>query len=480
MTTSWEATEPTVADPPKPPEPPDPPQRSESPESPESGDDGYRRLHPLTPFLRGWVIVAAFAATVGRTFAEEVTARAIGLTMLFLVPAAGIYGYCVWRFTRYRLDGDGLRLDTGLLVRRTRYVRLDRLQAVDLVQPLLARLVGLAVVRLDLAGHERRDRADSDGGSATSDLRYLSLGHAQRLRSQLLTGSARPAAANPAAPAPFGPSHGSDPSDRSDGSATLAEVPPTRLAAAIALSPAPWVAVFGVAAIAVPSLLTGTRTGVLGAIPILGWLWHRTVRVFAVGYPYTVSTSADGLRLDSGLIERAHATVPPGRVQALRITAPLLWRPFGWVTLRMNVAGSGPTVLLPVARHDEAMALVGALLPGVDVAAVALTRGPRRALLLAPAHWWVLACGADDRIFVARHGLLRRHTDIIAHGKVQSIRLIANPLARLLRLADVHFDTIDGPVRVRSGHRDRRSATALVYAQAELSRLGRRLDHPDR
>ncbi|MCM3883943.1 PH domain-containing protein [Frankia sp. R82] len=423
-----------------------------------SGDDGYRRLHPLTPFLRGWVIVAAFAATVGRTFAEEVTARAIGLTLIFLVPAAGAYGYCVWRFTRYRLDRDGLRLDTGLLVRRTRYVRLDRLQSVDLVQPLLARLAGLAVVRLDFAGHERRDRSDSESGNATSDLRYLSLGQAQRLRTQLLAITVHPAAPQT--------------------SATLAEVPPTRLAAAIALSPAPWVAVFGVAAIAVPSLLTGTRAGVLGAIPLLGWLWHRTVRVFAIGYPYTVSESADGLRLDSGLIERAHATVPPGRVQALRITAPLLWRPFGWVNVRMNVAGSGPSVLLPVARHDEAMALVGALLPGVDVAAVALTRPPRRALLLAPAHWWVLACGADERIFVARHGLLHRQTDIIAHGKVQSIRLVANPLARLLRLADVHLDTTHGPVRIRSGPRDRQEATRLVFAQAERSRLGRHPDQP--
>ncbi|CAO5190289.1 putative membrane protein [Frankia sp. AiPs1] len=434
--------------------------------------DGYHRLHPLTPFLRGWVIVVAFAATVGRNFAEDVTARAIGLTMIFLVPAAGTYGYCAWRFTRYRIDRDGLRLDTGLLMRRTRYVRLDRLQSVDIVQPLLARMVGLAILRLDLAGRERKERADSDGGDSASDLRYLSIGHAQRLRAQLLVGAAghpTVTVGSIGAAARIGVDGPADSPRR-----LLAEVPPRRLVAAIALSPAPWLAIFGAAAIAVPSLLTGTRAGVLGAIPLLGWLWHRTIRVFAVGYPYMVSESVSGLRIDSGLLERAHATIPPGRVQAISISEPLLWRPLRWVTIRMNVAGGGPSILLPVARRDEAVALIGALLPGVDVAAVHLARPPRRALALAPVHWWVQACGADERVFVARHGLLRRHTDVIAHGKVQSIRLVANPLVGLLGLADVHLDTTGGPVRVRSGLRDRQEALSLVWGQAERSRLGRR------
>ncbi|MCK9898340.1 PH domain-containing protein [Frankia sp. AgB32] len=431
-----------------------------------AGSDGFSRLHPLTPFLRGWVIIAAFVATVGRDLATDITARAFGLTMIFLVPAAGTYGYCAWRFTRYRIERDGLRLDTGVLVRRTRYVRLDRLQSVDILQPLVARMTGLAILRLDLAGRERREhreRHDADGGDSGSDLRYLSIGHARRLRAELLA-----TATGQASDLAEAPHH------------RLAEVPPRRLIAAIALSPAPWVALFGAAAIAVPSLLTGTLAGVLGAIPLLGWLWHRTVRVFATGYPHILSESPNGLRIDSGLLGRAHATIPPGRVQAISIRGPLLWRPFGWVTVRMNVAGSGPSVLLPVARRADALALVRALLPGVDVAAVHLTRPPRRAVALAPLHWRALACGADEQVFVSQHGLLHRHLDVIPHGKVQSIRLVANPLARLLRLADVHLDTTGGPVRVKAAQRDGQEALRLVGGQAERSRPSRDCSLPDR
>lgn len=425
----------------------------------DPADDGFHRLHPLTPFLRGWVIVAAFAATVGRNLAEDVTPRIIGLTLIFLIPAAGSYGYCAWRFTRYRIERDGLRLDTGLLRRRTRYVRLDRLQAVDVEQPLVARLTGLAILRLDLAG-QGRSEGDSDNGS---DLRYLSRGHAHRLRAELLATAA--GLGRHAGEAPQRP---------------LSEVPPRRLMAAIALSPAPWGALLGALAIALPSLLTGTLAGALGAIPMLGALWHATFRRFAAGYPYTVFESPDGLRINSGLLARAHATVPPGRVQAISIGEPALWRLLGWVTVHMNVAGGGPTVLLPVATREEARALVGRLLPGVDVARVATTRVPRRAGWLAPIRWRAMSCGADDTVFVVRRGVLRRRTDLIPHGKVQSIRVLQHPLTRLLRLADVHLDTTGGPVRISAPLRDADEALALVAAQAERSRLGRRLAVPDR
>ena len=67
-----------------------------------------------------------------------------------------------------------------MLRKRSRRVRLDRLQAVDVVRPLVARALGLAELRLEVAG----------GGSSEAPLAYLSEDAAQRLRAELLARAA--------------------------------------------------------------------------------------------------------------------------------------------------------------------------------------------------------------------------------------------------------------------------------------------------
>jgi len=60
-----------------------------------------------------------------------------------------------------------LRIETGLLRRDARQLPLARIQAVDVVRPFLARLVGLAELRVRLAGSSR-----SGGGWPTWPSRW--------------------------------------------------------------------------------------------------------------------------------------------------------------------------------------------------------------------------------------------------------------------------------------------------------------------
>ena len=63
---------------------------------------------------------------------------------LAILPVIALIGFLAglanWWFTRYGVDGDALRIDSGIFERRSRRVRLDRLQAVDVVRPLAGRL----------------------------------------------------------------------------------------------------------------------------------------------------------------------------------------------------------------------------------------------------------------------------------------------------------------------------------------------------
>lgn len=419
--------------------------------------DGDRRLHPLTPLLRGWAVVAAVLFFVVRNLhdlSQDITPDRVGLGLLLLVPAALVYGFLSWRFTRYRIEPDRLRLQSGVLFRRTRHLRLDRLQSVDIVRPFAARLTGLAVLRFDLAGGERD----------TSTLQYLTLAQAVELRDELLS---RASGADPAAP-------------RSPDQ-VLFSLSTGRLLASIALTLGPWASLVLIGVAFLPTLVNDSVTGLIAALPVLAGFWHTTFRRFAESYGFTVTESPDGLRISSGLVNSRHHTVPPGRVQAVRIDEPLLWRRTGWARIEINVAGKhDSTVLLPVAPRAEALELLARVLPGAAVDEVPLTPPPRRARWIAPLLWSRSRCGADGRVFVSRKGLIRRRTEVVAHAKPQSIALSQNPLTARLRLATVELHSTKGPVRVTARLRDLDEAGQMLAEQAERSRLGRRTDVPAR
>ena len=74
--------------------------------------------------------------------------------------------------TRWRFEGDTLRIETGLIRKDSRRLPLARIQAVDIVRPLLARLLGVSELRIRLAG----------SGSTDGKLAYLSEAQAAELR----------------------------------------------------------------------------------------------------------------------------------------------------------------------------------------------------------------------------------------------------------------------------------------------------------
>jgi putative membrane protein len=260
-------------------------------------------------------------------------------------------------------------------------------------------------------------------------------------------------------------------------------VPPPRLAFSELLSAGTIVGLVAAVATLSAVALTGRLAPLFALGPVVLGFVMPPVRRFAVHFELTVAESPDGLRIRQGLLETRAQTVPPGRVQAVRVVRPLLWRLVGdWVRVEVNVAGyagqSGDGaitgVLLPVAPAAAARDVLARVLPGVDLDAVALAGVPSRARLVDPLVWTRLAAGADDAVFVARRGLLRRELDVIPHAKPQSMRLTQGPLQRRQRLVTLHLDTTPGPVRVHAAHRDADEALRLLLDVVERSRLARR------
>lgn len=443
------------------------PEPSEAPVHPDGRPGGgdpvqvrpegeFRRLHPVTPWRRAWAVVAGIVAVLlrdpeqTRRWSDQLTAARVLIGLAVLLPVSFGYGFVSWRFTRYRLDETELRVDTGVLFRRTKHFRIDRLQSVDVTRPLVGRVIGVAKLRLDLAGGK-------------DELAYLGERHAGELRAELLARAAGVA-----------PDSGEAPERE------LVRVPHLALAVALLCRLSVWWAVSAALAVAlVPALLTGNWLSVLFGVPVYLAVGNVTFGRFAKMFGWTVAESPDGLRLDYGLLDRAHETVPPGRVQSLTFRQPLVWRRADWMSVQMAVAGGGNDVLLPVAPREVALGTAARILPGLDPAAVATEQVPRRARWRAPLRYRVLACGADRNVFLVRHGLLTRTVRVVPHAKVQSVRLTQGPWQRLLRLASIHLDPAAG-APLTAAHRDATQAHQIVTAQAERSRTGRREALPDR
>ena len=419
----------------------------------------WHRLHPLTPLLRGWRFLLVLGAAVGQQSLQRgggVDPSYVGLAVLAGTSAAVLYGVVVWRTTRYRLTATELQVDSGLLRRRSRRVPVARLQSVDVVRPIIARLLGLAELRLEVVG----------GAHAEAPLAYLTEEHAQELRGRLL-GAVAGRTVEPAEPAEH----------------VLVEVPTATLVASVLLGAPLWAtAVLLLVGIVTVSINTAAAVPVLAAaLPAyLGFVSLASKRILAE-YGFTVAESSEGLRLRHGLLDTRAQTIPPGRVQGIRLVEPLLWRPLGWVRVEVDVAGyaggrgeqqAATKALLPVAPRALAEALTGRVLGGGLPSALAPV--PARARWRAPLSQPRLRAGVDGRHLVVTSGVLTRTTDVVPLAKVQSLRVTAGPWQQRLRLATLHADSAGRRLPgAKARHRDAEEAYALLAELAVRTRSAR-------
>jgi putative membrane protein len=185
------------------------------------------------------------------------------------------------------------------------------------------------------------------------------------------------------------------------------------------------------------------------------------------------------------LLQRRHETIPQGRIQAVRLLEPLLWRPLRWARLEVDIARQTVRredqeprqvirTLVPVADRDQVLKIVGRLMPAAGMEPPPGSQAPRRALFRGPISYHFLAAWQDGYHVYSRTGRVRAETVVVPLSKVQSIRLVSGPVQRALRLASVHVDTAGHRWQVRALLRDSTEADDLLWSIAVLARGARR------
>jgi putative membrane protein len=253
------------------------------------------------------------------------------------------------------------------------------------------------------------------------------------------------------------------------------------LAGAIVLSRDGTYAAVVVAAMIAVAVTTGHPGIAASFTPVVIGVVLAVWRRFNTEFGTTVAEAPEGLRLRSGLVQTAAETIRPGRVQAVRLVEPLVWRAFGWCRLEVDVAGPRQRkenqaesrrlrALVPVGSRAEVERLIGELVsprPRPDRPAA---RGAR---WKAPLAYHFLGWGGNDRYVVASYGRVCRTTTWVPLEKAQSIRWVQGPVQRRLGLASVRVDVAGR--RVTASIRDRAAAEAeeilwRLPAQARAAR----------
>ncbi|ADD42173.1 PH domain-containing protein [Stackebrandtia nassauensis] len=437
---------------------------------------GKQRLHPLSPVLNGIKSLGVVMAAISwQGFAQ------FGVTTGGMIVAAGgvlglIWAWIAWRFTGFEIADRELRISEGALMRRHRTIPLQRLQSVEVVQPLLARPVGLAQLRCEVVGAAKTE----------APLSFLTLKDATELRERLLTLSKQSATASSVAT-----DDATDPDATAEPTVVdtapveeatpVLTVPSGLLLRSQLLTPQVFALPFAVAVTVVFFVVNPDATffGIAALISALLGILLSPVRQAMGNYDFTLTETDTELLIRRGLTERRTQTLPHERVTAVTIQRPLLWRWAGWVTCRVANAGGGSSgseqllggTLLPVGTHEQARTVTTHALSGVDLTAVRLIGVPRRARWRSPIGQPALGAGLGEQVFVCRRGRVIPQLVAVPYARIQSVRVTQGRWQRALRLATVSVDIAGGiGINPRASHRDLDEALDMALRLRERSR----------
>lgn len=295
-------------------------------------------MHPASPLLKGGFALIAILGVVIANMRERImdmffpTFRyegdpldyvlengligwlllAIGVTLVALI----IGFYLSWRLHMFRITNEVVEVRSGILFRTNRKARLDRIQGINIVRPLFARLFGAAKLEISQAGQDANVQLSYLGSTSADDLRREIL--------RLASGSHESTTPAPA------PAAGESVIERRVSEFLAPELDPDaappdsivklnmgRLIGSLVLSGNTVFLLLFAIGIVVWVLWVGDFFILFLVIPMVLGFGGFYVRRFTKSLRYSIAGTADGIRVGFGLLSTSNETLPPGRIHSV-------------------------------------------------------------------------------------------------------------------------------------------------------------------
>ncbi|MDR0847748.1 MAG: PH domain-containing protein [Propionibacteriaceae bacterium] len=504
-------------------------------------DAEWLHLHPLTPWLRSWAALVILAGILYNFVQSALqdglsdivdAARALGVfwviaiiiaVVVVVLGVAALYNLLWWRKARFHVGTHTVELRTGLLFRVQRSLRLDQLEAIDIVHPLVARIFGLVKLKLESAG----------GPNSSLNLEYLRKDLAEQVREQILAAKMgpQPLSARITLPTkiilPTRPAVGLAPRTVASETAPsvgapdawvqAAPIQPVTIPAPPTPAPIPskehlfrvpaawtigaylrrlglWIGGAAVLIAVAVAVLMRTWSILWFLFPFAAGMFNQFRKYIFEEMGFTAQVAPEGLRLTHGLTTTTHQTIPAARVQAVRFDQPVLWRKPGWWRAELNIAGYGieakgsRSVLVPVGDAAMLATALATLMPRATTQQMwaviqeamygsgptpGFITSPERAKTLDPFAWRRQGVIDLPYALVIRRGRLHRSVTVVPQDRIQAMSVSQGPWERRLGLADLGVHSTLGSIVPVATHLDAADARYLALAYARRVEYGR-------
>jgi putative membrane protein len=353
---------------------------------------GLQRLHPtsfmfeVVSQIRGNLIPAAFALFFAAKDGGIWFAIAAFATVVTL-----IYSLIRYFTLRFKIQGEDLVVDEGIIFRRHRTVPLHRIQNIDIVQNILHRIFRVAEVRVETAS----------GSEPEATLRVLAMSQIDALRQAVFNRSIAdlPVSANNSSEA-VGANSMID-ATSSGTEQLIIDIPTKRLILAGLLSDRGLVVVSVIAGLLfqpdfrgrvsfdadewierIPDGLSWVAWTVIGIVGFI--MFALLLKVFSAAWyilrfhGFQMERRNDDIRIRCGLFTKVAATIPRRRIQLISIHRTWLGRYFGLASIRVETAGGaggdsdnaaatvGRKWFLPALPESEVPRILSEIRPGLN------------------------------------------------------------------------------------------------------------------
>ncbi|MDO5099746.1 MAG: PH domain-containing protein [Corynebacterium sp.] len=386
-----------------------------------------QRVHFLTPVLRAWSVIFALGLFAVTTFGEQTvelirkllssdmteTLQALGI-IAAIVAIGGAASIWWWKATSYTVTDHDVTFRRGVFNQKIRSARLDRTQAIDVVQPFHARIFGLAAVRIETAG----------GHNSRIEIGYLRRPVAQRLKERLL-------------------------GEEEAGQVIVHPIPVWRTLVSSMCS------ISAVISLASVLLTVGFELSVATLLPIFLGTIPNIWRTIDGSFRFTARQVGDTINVSYGLANLQRKTLDIRRAHAVSMKKPALWRPFGWWRVQVVVAGYGERLdgmtVLPVGDKHTAMALCDILMGyqlDPETPAQPQYRSPKTARWVSPVDWSKQAFELTETLAIEHRGRVGKKAAIAFRRHIQELTVRTGPIQRLVGVATVRMHLVRGPVKL--------------------------------